>query len=68
MARMPSVNDSSGWKVYLRPDGSADYLPSYVPTDYVVIYHDVGLSDAIRLADEVNEARTKNLQPVAHEG
>lgn len=68
MARMPSVNDNSGWKVYVRPDGSADHLPSYVPTDYTVIYHDVGLSEAIRLADEVNDMRAKKLQPVAHEG
>lgn len=54
MDRMPSVNDNSGWQVYVRPDGHADYVPSNVMTGYKVIYRDVGLSDAIRLSDEIN--------------
>lgn len=42
------------WKVFVRPDGSADFLPTEEPTDFEVVYEDLSLRDAMALSDELN--------------
>ncbi len=37
------------WKVYVRPDGVADFITIDVPTVYNILTHGVSLSEAIRI-------------------
>lgn len=44
------------WKVYVRPDGTADFLPTDAATHFEVIREGLPLRDAMALSDEINSA------------